>query len=71
MIELLFDDEFGLSSSEINEGEGEDSYCYRGEACLTKESVDFGSKSVSSSSGFSLDKSEGNSERATGDTFKR
>ena len=28
---------------------------------------DFGSKSISSSSGFSLDESEGNSERATGD----
>ena len=39
-----------------------------GEACSTKELVeDFGSKSVSSSSGFSLDESEGNSERATGD----
>ena len=32
---------------------------------------DFGSKSVSSSSGLSLDESESNSERATGDTFKR
>ena len=45
---------------------------FTGEACLTKESVeDFGNKLVSSSSGFSLDESEGNSERATGDTFKR
>ena len=69
MIELLFDDEFGLSGSEISEEEGEDAYCYRGEACSTKESVDdIGSKLVSSSSGFSLDESEGNSERATGDT---
>ena len=34
------------------------SYYYRGEACLTKELVeDFGSKLVSSSSGFSLDES--------------
>ena len=72
MIELLFDFEFGLSSSEISGGEGEDAYCYRAEACLNKESVeDFGSRSVSSSSGFSLDKSEGNSERVTGDTLKR
>ena len=45
MIELLFDDEFGLSSSETSEEEGEDAYCYRGEASLTKESVeDFRSK---------------------------
>ena len=36
----------------------------RGEACLTKESVeDFGSKSVSSLSGFFMDESEGNSWR--------
>ena len=70
-IELLFDDEFGLSGSEISEEEGEDSYCYRGEAHLTKESVeDFGSKPVSSSSGFSLDDSDGNCERGTGSTFK-
>ena len=68
----LFDDKFGLSCSDISEEEGEDTYCYRVEACLTKESVeDFGSISVSSSSGFPLDESEGNSERATGDTFKR
>ena len=67
----LFDNEFGLSGSEISEEEGEATYCYRGESCLTKESVEnFRSKSVSSSSGFSLDESEGNSERATGDTFK-
>ena len=57
VIELLLDDEFSLSGSKISEEEGEDAYCYRGEACLTKESVeDFRSKSVSSSSGFSLDK---------------
>ena len=68
----LFDDKFGLSCSDINEEEGEDTYCHRVEACLTKESVeDFGSISVSSPSGFPLDESEGNSERATGDTFKR
>ena len=71
--ELLFDNEFSLSGYEISEEEGEDAYCYRGEVCLTKESsvVDFRSKSISNSSGFSLDESEGNSERATGDTFKR
>ena len=63
-IGLLFDDEFGLCN-EINEEEGQDAYCYRGEACSTKELVeDFGSKSVSYS-GFSLDESDGNSERAT------
>ena len=63
-IELLFDDEFGLCS-EINIEEGQDAYCYRGEACSTKELVeDFGRKSVSCS-GFSLDESDGNSERAT------
>ena len=40
---------------QTTENQGEDAYCYRGEACLTKESVeDFGSISVSSSSGFSL-----------------
>ena len=39
-MELLFDNEFGLSCSEINEEEGEDTYCYRGEACLTKELVE-------------------------------
>ena len=61
-IQLLFNEEFGLSCSETREGEGEDAYCHRGEACLNKESVveDFGSKSVSSCSGFSLDESEGN-----------
>ena len=70
VIELLFDVEFDLSGSEICGAEGEDTYYYRGEACLTKESVeDFGSRSVSSSSGFSLDKSEGNSERVTADTY--
>ena len=52
--------------------EGEDAYCYTVKASFTKESVeDFGSKLVSSSLGFSLDESEGNSERATEDTFKR
>ena len=36
------------------------------ENCPTKKSVeDFGSKMVSNSSGFSLDESEANSERAT------
>ena len=70
MIELLFDNEFCLSSSEISEEHGEDAYCYRGDACLTKESVeDFRIKSVSSSS--PLAESEGNSERATGDAFNR
>ena len=47
MIELLFDDEFDLSGGEISEEEGEDTYCYNGEACSTKESIeDFGKKSV-------------------------
>ena len=65
MIELLFDNDFGLSGSEIK---SEDAYCYRGEACLTKELVEhFRSKPVSYS-GFSLDESEGSSERGTGDT---
>ena len=39
MLELLFDDEFDICGSKISEGEGEDAYYYRGEACLTKESV--------------------------------
>ena len=39
-MELLFDDEFGLFGSELSEGEGEDAYCYREEACLTKELVE-------------------------------
>ena len=56
----------------MSEEQVEDAYCYRGDACSTKELVeDFESKSVSGSSGFSLDESEGNSERATGHTFKR
>ena len=68
---VTFDDRFGLSCSYVSEEEGEDAYCHRVEACLTKESVeDFGSISVSSSSSFSLDELEGNSERRT-DTFKR
>ena len=73
MVELLlFDNEFGLSGSEISKEEGKDACCYIEEASLTKEAVeDFESKSVSSSSGFSVDKSENNSERAAGDTFKR
>ena len=61
--ELLFNDEFSLSDGEISEEEDKDTYCYRGEACLTKESVkDFKS---SDSSGFSLDESEGKSKGAT------
>ena len=40
MTELLFDCEFVLSGSEISEEEGEDTYCHREEACLTKESVE-------------------------------
>ena len=59
-----------LVSSEISEEEGEDAYCYTGEACLTGIGRGLRSKSVSSSSGSSPDESEGNSERATGDTFK-
>ena len=34
-MELLFDDEFGLSDGETSEEEGKDAYCYRGAACLT------------------------------------
>ena len=45
-------------------------FSYREEACSTESVEDLGSKSVSSYSGFSLDESDGNSERATGDTFK-
>ena len=45
MIEVLFHDGFGLSGSEISEEEGGGmAYCYRGEASLTKVSVEaFGS----------------------------
>ena len=45
---------------------------YGGEACVTKESVeDFRSKSVSTQFfGLLSDESEGNSEGATGNTFK-
>ena len=39
-MELLFDAEFGLSDGEISEEEGEDAYCYKGKACLTKELVE-------------------------------
>ena len=56
-----------VCDGEISEEEGEDAYCYRGEAGLTKELVDdFGSELVSNS----LDKSEGNSEGTTEDIFK-
>ena len=50
----------------------EDAYCYRGEACLIKESVEkWEGKLVSDSSGFSLDESGSKSKRATRNTFKR
>ena len=39
-MELLFDDEFGLSDCEISEEESEDAYCYRVKACLTKKSCE-------------------------------
>ena len=39
-IELLFNEEVGLSDGEISEEEGEDAYCYSRESCWTKEYVD-------------------------------
>ena len=38
-IEVLFDDKFGLSDSDLSEEESKDTY-YRREACLTKELVE-------------------------------
>ena len=39
-IELLyFGNELKLSDGELSILKSEDTYCYRGEACLTKESV--------------------------------
>ena len=59
MIELLFDDEFGLCSSEMSERRQRCLLLERRSLFEYKESVeDFGSKLVSSSSGFSLDESE-------------
>ena len=40
MIDLLFDIKFDLSHVEINEEHNEDTFLYRGEACLNKESVE-------------------------------
>ena len=40
-IELLYyGNELNLSDGEISKLQSEDSYCYRGEACLTMESVE-------------------------------
>ena len=44
-VELLFDDEFGLSDGDISEEEGEEVYSYRGGESLSKEAVeDLGSE---------------------------
>ena len=39
-VELLFDDEFGLSDGNISEEEGEEVYSYRGGESLSKEAVE-------------------------------
>ena len=39
-VELLFDDEFGLSDGDISEEEGEEVYSYRGGESLSKEVVE-------------------------------
>ena len=62
-VDLLFDDEFGLSDGVGSEEEGEEVYCYLGEASLTKESVgSLGSAISGECSGSSRDHSEGESE---------
>ena len=71
-MELLFDDEFGLSDGEISEEESEDAYCYRVKACLTKKLLEnLLGKLVSDTYGFSLDKPENESEGVTTFTFQR
>ena len=39
-MELLFDDEFGLSDDEISIKESKDAYCYGVKYCLTKKSLE-------------------------------
>ena len=39
-VELLFDDEFGLSDGDISEEEGEEVYSYRRRESLSKEAVE-------------------------------
>ena len=39
-VELLFDDEFGLSDGDISEEEGKEVYSYRGGESLSKEAVE-------------------------------
>ena len=71
-MELLFDDEFGLSDGKICEEESEDAYCYCVNACLTKKSLEnLVGKLVSDSYGFPLDKPENRSEGTTRVTFQR
>ena len=71
-MELLFDNEFSLSDSEISEEENEDAYCYRAKACLTKKLLDnLVGKLVSDSYGVSLVKQERKIEGATRVTFQR
>ena len=38
-VELLLDDEFGLSDGDISEEEGEEVYSYRGRESLSKEAL--------------------------------
>ena len=40
VVVVIVDDNFSLSYGETTEKEGEDAYCYRGEACLTKELIE-------------------------------
>ena len=63
--------EFSLLMVISEEEEGKDIYCYIGDVCLTNKSVEnFGRKVVRYFSGISLDESEGNTEKATRNSFK-
>ena len=72
-MELLFDEEFSLSDSEISEEEREMTLtATEQKLCLTKKSLDnLVGKLVSDSYGFSLDKPENKTEGATRVTFQR
>ena len=58
-VELLFDDEFGLSDGDISEEEGEEVYSYRGGESLSKEAVeDLGREVDTGGDGFSASSQE-------------
>ena len=71
-MELLFDDEFGISDGEISEERERRHLLLLSKSLLTKKSLEnFVGKLVSDSYGFSLDKPENKSEGSTRVTFQR